>query len=119
MKKFFVLINGLFGSFFFYFFPLLQRPSYQGIMEFIFGTKFEFEPARKWASEMEWTVLNISLTYVVTIFVIKYAMRDRKPYDLQQPLVIWNALLAIFSILGVIKIAPVFLKQMATKGYIS
>lgn len=88
-------------------------------MEFIFGSKFEFEPARKWASQMEWTVLNISLTYVVTIFVIKYAMRDRKPYDLQQPLVIWNALLAVFSILGVAKITPVFLKQMATKGYIS
>uniref|UniRef100_A0A1I8EQ07 Elongation of very long chain fatty acids protein n=2 Tax=Wuchereria bancrofti TaxID=6293 RepID=A0A1I8EQ07_WUCBA len=91
----------------------------KGTMEFIFGSKFEFEPARKWASEMEWTILNISLTYVVSIFVIKYAMRDRKPYDLQQPLVVWNALLAIFSILGVVKITPVFLKQMATKGYIS
>ncbi|VDK76676.1 unnamed protein product [Litomosoides sigmodontis] len=91
----------------------------QGIMEFVFGSKFEFEAARKWASEMEWTVLNISLTYVITIFAIKYAMRDRKPYDLQQPLVIWNALLAVFSILGVAKITPVFLKQMATKGYIS
>ncbi|VDN38712.1 unnamed protein product [Gongylonema pulchrum] len=88
-------------------------------MEFIFGSKFDFESARKWASEMEWTMVNISFTYVVTIFLIKYAMRDRKPYELQRPLVIWNALLAIFSILGVAKITPVLLQHITTKGYIS
>lgn len=91
----------------------------RGVMDFILGSKFEFEAARQWASQMEWTVLHISLTYVATIFAIKFAMRDRKPYELQQPLVLWNALLAVFSILGVARLTPAFFNHIAIKGYVS
>lgn len=89
------------------------------IMDVIISQKFDFDAAKRWATGMEWTVLNISFTYVVVIFAIKYAMRDRKPYDLQLPLVLWNAFLAIFSILGVLRLTPVFFAQISSKGYIS
>ncbi|MFH4975191.1 hypothetical protein AB6A40_001900 [Gnathostoma spinigerum] len=85
-------------------------------MDLIFNETFNYEVAKEWSANMEWRVVQISVTYVTLIFAIKYAMRDRKPYDLQRPLNVWNAFLAVFSIIGFIQLTPVFLAEIRNKG---
>lgn len=43
-------------------------------------------------------------------------MRDRKPFQLEMPLTIWNAFLAAFSSLGVIFIAPALYRVIRDQG---
>ncbi|PAV62662.1 hypothetical protein WR25_20397 [Diploscapter pachys] len=50
-----------------------------------------------------------SLAYVVVIFGGRKLMANRKPFDLEIPLFIWNALLAVFSLMGFIRMAPEWL----------
>jgi len=38
--------------------------------------------------------------YLFTIFTIRHFMQDRKPFELKVPLILWNGLLAFFSIVG-------------------
>ncbi|KAI1280448.1 Elongation of long chain fatty acids protein 6 [Halotydeus destructor] len=46
--------------------------------------------------------LFVLTTYVITVFGIKTLMANRKPFALQGPLVIWNAALAVFSMMGAV-----------------
>ncbi|TMS37455.1 hypothetical protein L596_004384 [Steinernema carpocapsae] len=86
-----------------------------GLLELL-TTGYEFEAAKKWCAGMEYPLIMISFAYVVTIWSIKFFMADRKPFDLQRPLNIWNAGLAIFSIFGFIRLTPTFLGEILNKG---
>ena len=48
----------------------------------------------------------ISIVYVIFVFGGKHLMRDRKPFDLRKPLVLWNIGLAVFSIYGMFGVVP-------------
>ena len=54
--------------------------------------------------------------YLFAIFGIKYLMKDRKPFDLVRPLIIWNAILSTFSILGFLFITPTLFKIIKDHG---
>ncbi|CAJ0579950.1 unnamed protein product, partial [Mesorhabditis spiculigera] len=49
---------------------------------------------------------TFSAVYVMAIFGGRKLMESRKPYALDWPLVAWNALLAIFSIIGFLRMTP-------------
>lgn len=44
--------------------------------------------------------------YVLIVFGLKQWMKDRKAFELRRQLQLWNILLAIFSILGTIRVWP-------------
>lgn len=88
-------------------------------MSLIFSSKFDYERAKNWISNMESTAFNLSLLYIISIFSIKYTLQNRKALNLKWPLVLWNAFLAIFSVTGFVRITPVFIQQIKQQGVIS
>jgi hypothetical protein len=54
--------------------------------------------------------------YVVAIFSIKFVMGDKKPFGLQGLLTVWNALLAVFSIAGFVRMTPTMINVITGKG---
>ncbi|CAB3405832.1 unnamed protein product [Caenorhabditis bovis] len=69
-------------------------------MDQILGYNFDYEKAKVFARSIEGFSAKLSGAYIVTIFSLKYFMKDRKPFDLHTPLNIWNGILSIFSLLG-------------------
>lgn len=51
--------------------------------------------------------LTVSVIYYALIRLIQWAMEDRKPFDLRWPLFLWNAALAVFSVLGFLRFSEV------------
>uniref|UniRef100_A0A914UXE6 Elongation of very long chain fatty acids protein n=1 Tax=Plectus sambesii TaxID=2011161 RepID=A0A914UXE6_9BILA len=85
-------------------------------MDVFFSSTFDYGAAKQWTHATEMFVVKLAAFYVVTIFSIKYFMRDRKPFDLQLPLNAWNAFLALFSVLGTLLLTPTFFGEIFNKG---
>lgn len=85
------------------------------ITEILFG-EFNYERAKSYCSSIESFSVMLAIAYVVTIFSIKIFIKNRKAYDLQLPLSIWNAILAVFSGLGFFYTFPTFLNVVYNKG---
>lgn len=58
----------------------------------------------------------ISIAYLISIVVMKRWMRDREPYKMKTALIAWNALLAVFSIMGTIRCFPEFVHVLFNHG---
>jgi len=82
----------------------------------IFFQDYSHKAAKQWLVENESFLLKCVAVYVISIWSIKYVMHNRKPFDLQQPLAVWNAILAIFSIAGFVLTTPTFLSVIHEKG---
>ena len=54
--------------------------------------------------------------YIVLVHLGRYLMKSREKYDMRNLLISWNISLAIFSILGTIRIVPEFIYILKTKG---
>ena len=54
--------------------------------------------------------LYISLLYVAMVFGGKWLMKDRDPFNLRKPLVLWNIGLAVFSVFGMFGVVPNLLR---------
>jgi elongation of very long chain fatty acids protein 6 len=77
-----------------------------------FGNK-----TKKWLKN-NWSIsLYISFAYVILIFGLQSFMKNRSPYELRKSLIVWNLLLALFSILGTIYCLPFSLKVLVFKGF--
>jgi hypothetical protein len=57
------------------------------------------------------------LAYVVVVFGTKFMMRNRQPFGLFVPLNLWNLLLAVFSIVGTLKLTPEFVSTVYNLGF--
>lgn len=79
---------------------------------------FDYSIAKEWVREKQTIVMQLTIIYLITIFGIKYAMQNRKAFDLQYPLNVWNAILAVFSILGFVSITPIFIAEIYEKGIV-
>ena len=55
--------------------------------------------------------------YLMVIFSIKFYMVKRDKYDLRTPLILWNLGLAVFSIVGIVRVLPEFTHVLAEKGW--
>lgn len=77
---------------------------------------FDRYEQRHWFKE-NWNVsLYFVAAYVVFIFAGQEYMRNRKPVDLKKPLLLWNSLLAIFSIAACVRILPEFFQILNGKN---
>lgn len=62
-----------------------------------------------WMTENYWIPGVATVLYLLFIFFGTRYMKTRNEFNLQTPLVIWNGLLAVFSIYGSYKLVPIFL----------
>lgn len=69
---------------------------------------FDRHEQHEWFLE-NWTIaFYFVVAYVVFIYIGQEFMKNRKPMDLKKPIILWNTLLAIFSIAACIQILPEF-----------
>ena len=73
---------------------------------------------KKWM-QLNWKhSVTIGLVYIVLVFMGRYAMRNRAKYELRPALIVWNLMLAAFSILGSIRVVPSFIQILTNKGVV-
>ncbi|PAV63630.1 hypothetical protein WR25_20880 [Diploscapter pachys] len=85
-------------------------------MDLLIPTNFNYERAKLYAGELESFSLKLTVGYMITIFSMKYLMRDRKPFELTRCLNIWNGILAVFSLLGFLFTFPTLLSVIYNRG---
>lgn len=56
--------------------------------------------------------------YIALIHATQYWMRNRKPFNLKTPLILWNIALAIFSIIGTWRFGVESLYVLVNKSFI-
>lgn len=97
---------------------LVSDYSYNVILSFekMFYDK-HFNDARfKWMSK-NWNLSFLyAIIYIMVVFIGRRVMKDREKFRLNRSLVAWNVVLAIFSILGMIRLLPKFMFVIQTKG---
>jgi hypothetical protein len=87
----------------------------------LFSTQWErdFDGFGTWAQYLRvtWLVpVIVSILYVLAIPLGQRWMENRKAYELRTPLFLWNLLLSVFSIMGVIHLLPHFLYGLYLNG---
>lgn len=86
---------------------------------------FQFEMEKKFNTEtnIHWIQSNwklsiyYSIIYVVFIGSGRYYMRNRPRFELRPLLALWSGCLAIFSILGFVRLLPEFVDGIMTYGF--
>jgi elongation of very long chain fatty acids protein 6 len=84
----------------------------------IVSPKFPEAAAKSWVDDHFYLTIQLSIIYVVVVFGLKFLMRNRQPLSLYYPLNTWNLFLAVFSIVGTIKLTPEFLDTVGNKGLV-
>ena len=73
---------------------------------------FNSTQAREWTENNKHYTFLISFVYVVLTYGGRYLMTNRKPMNLKYFLFAWNLFLAIFSILGAVRVYSEFVKSI-------
>ncbi|XP_023224885.1 elongation of very long chain fatty acids protein 6-like isoform X2 [Centruroides sculpturatus] len=92
-----------------------QRPAYVEPFEFeklIVRAQVTKWMANNWHHSLYWSAL-----YLVVVFGGKHLMKSRPAYKLKRPLAVWNISLAIFSLIGTIRLLPGFYHVLRDRGF--
>nr|QBO55919.1 elongation of very long chain fatty acid 3/6b [Brachionus plicatilis] len=73
---------------------------------------------RVWMQNNWHTSFIYAFVYIVAIFAGQAFMRTRDRYDLRKALIAWNFVLALFSIMGTIRVWPEFFYTISNKGIV-
>lgn len=96
----------------------------QSLYTHIFGFENLFESHKyvdnlgKWMQDYWQMSILISVIYVLGIFGGRHLMESRPKYELRIPLIVWNLFLAVFSILGAIRVWPEFFHGLTQHGVV-
>lgn len=82
----------------------------------IFFEDYVYEKAVQWMRNEHWFMIKSLVAYVITIFGIQMFMHNRKAFQLDRALSVWNSILAVFSSLGVIFITPALYRVIRDYG---
>ncbi|KAI6224715.1 Elongation of very long chain fatty acids protein [Aphelenchoides besseyi] len=93
------------------------RFDYPRLLRIATADRFDEPAAKQWVQDHFYLTLQISLAYIVVVFGTKFLMRNRQPFSLFVPLNTWNFILAVFSIVGTIKLTPEFLTTVYNQGF--
>lgn len=86
-------------------------------MAFAVEKSFTSESRREWMVQ-NWTqTIYWVAAYVAFIYIGRWYMRNREPFELKNPLILWNAALAIFSITGTARTMPEFVSSVQKNGF--
>lgn len=89
-------------------------PSYSYM--FAFEQKFSPEKARLWMDN-NWTKgFYYCGLYLLIVFTIKHYMQNRPRFNLRKVLVLWNTMLATFSIIGATRTLPELVHVLSNHG---
>lgn len=84
---------------------------------FSFEKNFNATQQVKWTYD-NWTItIYLSLAYIVLVFTGQHLMKDRKPFDLRLPLILWSAGLALFSFFGSLRTVPELFSVLVNNGF--
>lgn len=73
---------------------------------------------KKWM-QLNWKhSITIGLVYIVLVFLGRYVMRTRVKYELRPALIVWNVILAAFSLTGSVRVLPNFIDTLTSKGVV-
>lgn len=76
------------------------------------------ETKRTWMQNNWHLSIYYSIVYIVCIFMGRAYMKSRPKYELRTALIAWNFVLAVFSLMGSIRVWPEFISTFRTKGLI-
>lgn len=94
---------------------LLLEPIEYGFL-FPYEKNFPSRRCLKWIQDNWSYTFHLSAVYIAVIFLVKYLMRDRKPFSLQTPLAVWNALLAVASALAFARLSKDVINSVTQYG---
>ena len=80
-------------------------------------SRFEWDKAHVWLKNNWFLSVYSSAVYVILVFLGKRFMRDKPAYSLRRPLTMWNSGLAVFSVIGVLRVAPPFIRNLRENGF--
>ncbi|KAL6055294.1 Elongation of very long chain fatty acids protein [Balamuthia mandrillaris] len=72
----------------------------------------------QWMRESLYVPVLISVVYAVTIFGLQRYMRTKEPFSLRRPLILWNAFLALYSIIAAVSTVPTFIYDIYSLGFL-
>ena len=90
-------------------------PNYSVIYKF--EQQFDYNQAKKWMENNWNTAFYWIAWYLVIVFGGQKWMSNRQAYKLKPLLVVWNVLLATFSIAGTIRTLPQLIHVLSTSGF--
>ena len=73
-------------------------------------------PRSYWIRDHWYLSIFFVVAYVITIFSLQHFMKNRKRLTLQTPLIIWNVMLSIFSIVGTVRFVPYLYHVVSRHG---
>ena len=71
---------------------------------------------RVWMSQNWHLSIVYSVIYILAIFSGQHWMKSRPKFDLRRALIAWNMVLALFSIMGAVRIWPEFIRTLSEHG---
>ena len=77
------------------------------------------EQISKWFSSNLSIPFVLCLLYLSAVYLGRRWMRFRKAYSLRRELAVWNAFLALFSIVAFMKTTPLMFRKLSEGGYVS
>lgn len=72
----------------------------------------------RWMVDYMWVAPLFSLIYFLAVFGGRSWMRFRKPFMLRRELIAWNTLLAVFSVVGFVRVTPLMLRKWTQVGVV-
>lgn len=85
-------------------------------------THFEKEfPIRPWIAQMQdiWPAsILVSVLYYIVISYGQHYMKNRPAMDLRMPLIVWSGSLALFSVIGSLRVSTVLLSSLFNNGWL-
>ncbi|NWV94513.1 ELOV6 protein, partial [Machaerirhynchus nigripectus] len=82
-----------------------------------FEKNFNHLAARKWMEENWQKSFIISFIYLILIFGIQHFMKERRPFNLRAPLILWSFSLTLFSFISACRIWKQIAFLLHTKGF--
>jgi elongation of very long chain fatty acids protein 6 len=82
-----------------------------------FERDFDSVQSTLWMQRNWMHSITLSIAYVALIYIGQRLMHNRKPYDLEKALTIWNTALAVFSIAGVCRMTPEFVWSISANSW--
>ena len=79
-------------------------------------SRFSIDSALKWLEEYWYISIIASLIYIIFLWLGRQWMSKRPAYDLRRPLFMWNVGLAVFSVLGMVSMAPNLVHRVVVEG---
>jgi elongation of very long chain fatty acids protein 6 len=82
-----------------------------------FEREFDADGIQQWSEETKSLSVWFSAIYILLIFGGQHYMKDRQAFNLRLPLITWNIMLAVFSLVGAIRTVPELLDSVTQHGW--